>query len=360
MKHSKHRIEALDGLRFFAFIMVMAYHYLFIAPLQGFIPHDYVIIPFSFGDFGVDLFFLISGFVITLSSENRSAKQFFIARFNRIVPLFILCAFVIYFYSISLPMVDPKERLISLVYSLTFFPHLFGQQYFSSVYWTIALEVTFYIWVALLMSMKLWDHHRMMVCAIWIVLSYLNVFILKNDILSTVLITQYSGHFVIGIVLFELRTLRLRPVHSLLILASSVLVYNSMIRHQLWIDNFKIYVDHASLLFMTFFLITIVWLSSHVESLGKFYSIVKFLGAMTYPLYLVHADLGFWSHAIFERKLWNDYPILKEYVNYHFMIIIACTLSFIIAAILVKFVDPFTQRALKKIWYPPVKSRKSE
>jgi peptidoglycan/LPS O-acetylase OafA/YrhL len=330
--------------------MVMFYHYLFIAPLQGYIPRHLTIDAFSFGDFGVDLFFLISGFVITLSSENRRPIQFFIARFNRIVPLFIICALVVYFFSISLPMVDARERIVSLLYSLTFFPQLFGKQFFSSVYWTIAVEVTFYIWVALLMFLNIWNKHRLLICLIWILISYFNSFIFNSDLVSSVLITQYAGHFVIGIVLFELRMSSIKPVHAFLLLISSILVYNNMIKHQLWIDSFNVHFDKASLLFTTFFLISLVWIASHVETLGKYYSIVKFLGAMTYPLYLIHADLGFWAHAIFERKWWNQSDFLKNNIGYHSMVIIACFLSFTIAALLVKFVDPPLQKLLKSFW----------
>ena len=350
MKNVKHRIEALDGLRFFAFIMVMFYHYLFIAPLQGYIPRHLAIDAFSFGDFGVDLFFLISGFVITLSSENRRPIHFFIARFNRIVPLFIICAFVVYFFSISLPMVDAKERIVSLLYSLTFFPQLFGKQYFSSVYWTIAVEVTFYIWVAILMFLNLWNKHRLLICFIWVLISYFNSFILKSNILSSVLITQYAGHFVIGIILFELRMSSIKSIHAFLLLVSSVLVYNNMIKHQLRVDSFNVQFDNASLLFTTIFLICLVWIASHVETLGKYYNVVKFLGAMTYPLYLIHADLGFWAHAIFERKWWDQSVFLKNNISYHSMVMIACFLSFSIAALLVKFIDPPLQKLLKIFW----------
>lgn len=351
MKNTKHRIEALDGLRFIAFLMVMFYHYLFIAPLQGFIPKVYAVEAFSFGEYGVDLFFLISGFVITLSSENRTAKAFLIARFNRIVPIFIACAFIVFFFSISLPMIDAKERIISLLYSLSFFPRLFGEEYFSAVYWTIAIEVTFYILVAILMSLKLWDKKRILICFFWLAISYLNCFILKSTIMSSLLITQYAGHFILGIMLFELRSSSIKPVHILIMLLSSVLVFNNMLKQQLWIDGFGVHFDHASILFTCFFLIVLVWIGSNISSLGAYYPVVKFLGAMTYPLYLIHADLGFWSHAIFERKWWGKYPLSKEYIGYYSMALISVFLVFSIAYVLVKYLDPVIQKQLKKFWF---------
>lgn len=350
MQKFNHRIEALDGLRFLAFIMVMFYHYLFIAPLQNFIPRHYAVEPFSFGEYGVDLFFLISGFVITLSSENRNALSFFIARFNRIVPLFIVCAIILLLFSISLPMVNAIERINSLFYSLTFFPKIFGKEYFSAVYWTITIKVTFYILIATLMAFKVWDKNRILICSIWVGIAYINSFLLKDDFLSNILITQYAGHFIIGIVLFELRTTSIKPIHMLLILLSSILVYNNMIKHQLWIDSFNVHFDHASILLVCFSLISLVWIASHIESLGVYYPVVRFLGAMTYPLYLIHADLGFWSHAIFERKWWGGNAFLKEYIGYYSMVFIAISLSFLISYLLVKYFDPIIQSNLKKFW----------
>ena len=46
------RIEALDGLRFIACLMVILYHYFFASPQSGFLPKEYAIHAFFFGDFG--------------------------------------------------------------------------------------------------------------------------------------------------------------------------------------------------------------------------------------------------------------------------------------------------------------------
>src|SRR5580658_4986921 len=96
MKMIGKRFEQLDALRFFAVAFVMIQHFV---PL-GHI--DQVIRP---GMFGVDLFFVISGFLITgILLDNRKdlenpseipqvAARFYIRRFLRIFPAYyLLCA----------------------------------------------------------------------------------------------------------------------------------------------------------------------------------------------------------------------------------------------------------------------------
>lgn len=59
---------------------------------------------FISGNFGVDLFFVISGFVICLSTEkleSHTAIRFIIRRFFRIYPLLIISVLIVYFLSES-------------------------------------------------------------------------------------------------------------------------------------------------------------------------------------------------------------------------------------------------------------------
>ena len=71
---------------------------------------------------------------------------------------------------------------------------------------------------------------------------------------------------------------------------------------------------------------------------------------MTYPLYLIHADIGFWSHAMFERKWWVEDPVTKSFVNYEVTIVISVLISFAIAALYIKLLDKKVTRAFNKIW----------
>lgn len=67
------------------------------------------------------------------------------------------------------------------------------------------------------------------------------------------------------------------------------------------INLFHYQVSHVALLLSAVCVVSLVWYASNLNGVGKYYNLIKFLGAMTYPLYLIHSDIGFWSYAIFER-----------------------------------------------------------
>lgn len=97
MKQSHSHIAALDGLRFLAALCVMVAHYAqWLVHAESSKPLIAWLTPLS--GFGMALFFTLSGFVIhynyhSLVGNRRGVRQFVIARFSRLYPLFfMLCA----------------------------------------------------------------------------------------------------------------------------------------------------------------------------------------------------------------------------------------------------------------------------
>ena len=91
--YERKRIPGLDLARFLAALGILAYHFCFIGVIEGFYAWD-VFMPVAFwGELGVDIFFIISGFVILFSIENkRTASQFLSGRIIRVYPAFIICS----------------------------------------------------------------------------------------------------------------------------------------------------------------------------------------------------------------------------------------------------------------------------
>ncbi|ELJ8480328.1 acyltransferase, partial [Vibrio cholerae] len=74
----------LDLLRVLACLMVVFYHYFYYGPLVGQVAGKLMDSNiFAYGYLGVDIFFVISGFVISSSLKKNNIYSFFKARFKR-------------------------------------------------------------------------------------------------------------------------------------------------------------------------------------------------------------------------------------------------------------------------------------
>ncbi|QEO16046.1 acyltransferase [Agromyces intestinalis] len=80
------RLDAITGLRWWAAFAVFGYHFMVFAPL----PNAAASV-LQFGHFGVTFFFVLSGFVLTWSMRDGTAKRtFYWRRFARIYPLHLI------------------------------------------------------------------------------------------------------------------------------------------------------------------------------------------------------------------------------------------------------------------------------
>lgn len=164
---------SLDGLRFFAFLAVFLHHVFINTSSSNPFLNSILVIFQKNGWVGVDLFFVLSGFLITLLLlEERkiykkiSLKNFWIRRSLRIWPLYFL-ALIIGFLLIPFLLNQFKdEQLLNELKNQFWFYFLFlgnweavnsGYSNFRYIthLWTISLEEQFYIfWPLLLIHFK--------------------------------------------------------------------------------------------------------------------------------------------------------------------------------------------------------------
>ena len=102
-KQPNSRIPELDGIRGIAILLVLLYHYVSIPP--GGPPAPLLQRLFAVGWCGVDLFFVLSGFLIggilmDVRESRHYFKTFYGRRFYRIMPLYYLWI-GIYFVTVS-------------------------------------------------------------------------------------------------------------------------------------------------------------------------------------------------------------------------------------------------------------------
>ena len=138
-------IPALDGLRGIAILLVISYHYLGLHPV------------FSFGWCGVDLFFVLSGYLITQrllanASEPNRYALFYRNRMLRIIPLYFLVLIV--FFAVIFFFKSPEGFVFYRKYWPYFFVFLQNWVFIFKGYptelyfrhlWSIAVEEQFYL-----------------------------------------------------------------------------------------------------------------------------------------------------------------------------------------------------------------------
>lgn len=139
------RLYALDLLRFFAATGVLLYHYLYNASPGA------VSWLASFGYLGVNVFFVISGFVVLWSCRGRTPAAFVRARVLRLYPEFWLCVLL------SAVVFGVRGQSLSgaeIAANLTMLPAYLGAPYVDGVYWTLAVEMKFYalLWLLLVLG----------------------------------------------------------------------------------------------------------------------------------------------------------------------------------------------------------------
>lgn len=152
---TKVEIIGLDYLRLCSAFMVMAYHFLY---FNRFTPNPLRIEAlssnnesrayFSFGWVGVELFFVISGYVISLSASNKGALSFAIGRFLRLAPGIWICSTIELLAFASLFSSSRSELTMQWVRTVVFWPR--GQ--IDGVYWTLQIEISFYLIVLLMIN----------------------------------------------------------------------------------------------------------------------------------------------------------------------------------------------------------------
>ena len=139
---------AVHALRAFATIMVFCAH-MFDSFQTYFFPDSETLnlaVPYikRFGTFGVELFFVISGYVIMSSVSRYDVREFFMRRFVRIYPMFAF--FTILFFALNwfARLYPEKLSIASLLANLGFVDIYFGIQALSPNAWSLTYEANFY------------------------------------------------------------------------------------------------------------------------------------------------------------------------------------------------------------------------
>lgn len=277
------RVVELDALRGLAALAVVVYH--FTAAYQQQVGHLQPL-PFAFqaGNYGVHLFFLISGFVIFMTLERtRTAMDFVVSRFSRLFPAYWaaigLTALVVYSIGLPAQRLPPQQLLLNF----TMLQQILGAEHLDGSYWTLEVELFFYAQMLFWFVAGLLGRIRWIIAA-WLVVAVAYGLTAQHHLhfsytIREMLILRHIPFFALGILFYRMRT---RPEERRL---DGLMVLACLLAIALADPPVFLLVAVVCCAVFTLFLAGYLrWLA---------WRPFAFLGAISYSLYLLHQAIGF-------------------------------------------------------------------
>src|SRR6201997_3965672 len=150
------RLAWLDPLRGFAALCVVFDHgsTLLLLPVRSFL-YQWL----NLGQYGVFVFFLVSGYIVPASLERKgSIRGFWISRAFRLYPLYLLAiALAVVAYELGYGTIYGGEHhpLMTVASWLLMIPNLLTGPNVPNVTWTLSYEMVFYLLLAALFSVRI-------------------------------------------------------------------------------------------------------------------------------------------------------------------------------------------------------------
>jgi len=228
MRHGNSKLngnlKTLQILRAVAATSVVYYHI-------GVVPVDAIPV---FGSFGVDIFFVLSGFVMALVISNgQTPTSFAINRVTRIIPLYwILTTSVLILAALKPDLFNSTTaNLTNYLKSILFIPYFKENGVLHpmlSVGWTLNYEMFFYfcMWISIIFARKIY---------ILITFTLLAAsFLLLGNLATNSLLQDFFGNtivfeFLLGIIAFKIYQTKSKPkVNSYILISIAVLSFSFM------------------------------------------------------------------------------------------------------------------------------------
>jgi peptidoglycan/LPS O-acetylase OafA/YrhL len=281
------RLQGLDALRGLAALAVVLYHYTY---RYASVIHPGLKWAGINGHLGVNLFFIISGFVIFLSLErSKNAQDFAVSRFARLWPAYVVCACftlsVITFASFNPFGLTFRDAILNL----PMMNKALGNVSIDPSYWTLTYELLFYA-TAAVAFFYLRIRRIEWACMAWMAVAFvmrITGFNDRHQRIGVFLGVDFCHLFILGMMIYLLWKRR----HTWLTLVTAVWAFA--------MNLFGPYYNPGHVALWQFVGVTAlfaltVWLAA--ESRLKFLTIwpLVFLGEISYSLYLVHQVAGYW------------------------------------------------------------------
>lgn len=305
MEKNTLRYQELDALRGIAAIIVVFFHFTMCRPEAN--------LGFKLGTTGVDLFFMISGFVIFMSLNHvKSSRVFIINRISRLYPTYWFCV-TFTFLLICLNNIYYHKQISFVDYlgNMTMFQHYMDIPDLDGPYWTMIIEMVFYIVILFLFQFKFFKNITFWGLALSLATVLSAYFFNKisfNKIIFCIPLLQYLPLFLSGIIFYEIQNdVKVKHIRYFY-LTICFICQISLFNH---IDRASAFINHLEYSIMLTFYFVLFTLFVN----GKLKFIVSkatlFLGKISFALYLVHQKISI-------RLI---IPTLVDKLNFNFWVV---------------------------------------
>lgn len=333
---AQQRFAWLDLLRLACAVAVVLFHYAFVAPVvDRTVPASYAFMPdlTVYGRLGVQVFFVISGFVIAMSSEGRSWSEFLWARFLRLYPAYWLAviATALVLWGTAAPHAPGFGQTLV---NLTMFQSFLGVENVDGVYHTLALEMRFYLMVAALMVFRI-RVTSLAVMGAWFGLCLASM--IAPPALGKLVMATWAPYFLAGMLIRSLLVPGQRPMKWLLFAGALALEgYATRLP-----DNPRLGAYHPEIVFMLAVIGTLLVLACAFAPNprgGHAIRTLAVIGGMTYPLYLFHSEIGM---ALMHRLA----PSVPAWLSFWPMVVA----MLLVARVVSRLPEPMLRRWLRRL-----------
>jgi len=278
------RLLEIDALRGIAAMLVVLFHYT--TRYQQLFGHSTEpLFSLPWGHYGVNLFFMISGFVIFMTLDRtRKPMDFVVSRFSRLYPAFWAAVVLTFVVTHGLGLPDKEVGLMVALLNLSMIHGLFGVPDVDAVYWTLQVELIFYAWALLTFRLRWLDRVPLLLA----ILFALRIVYFGFDTLwgidlpwtlSHLLILNYIPWFGMGIMIHRLTRSAGAPA------GADIAVMLAAIG-LLWL------VASVQQAVLAAALCALMWMAAQGRLAVLRNPVLVWLGSVSYTLYLTHENIG--------------------------------------------------------------------
>lgn len=224
----------------------------------------------NYGWLGVQMFFVLTGFVICWSlPENYKIIQFpnfFLRRLVRIEPPYIFSILLIIIVSYFFLQNSTNINGTNILFHLAYINNFFNNDYISPVYWTLGIEFQFYILIGVLFPILIFSKYTAIAS-----LLFLNI-LAYYWLVEQAFVLNFINYFSLGILVYMFKTFKLTKIE-----------FYSLIFLLVLFMYFHIGIPETIVSLVTCMIILYVNSSNYV---------INFFSKISFSLYLTHDIIG--------------------------------------------------------------------